>query len=412
MNYTFGLPNGVKEMDIDRDSIFLGAKVVQIKVSGFEVSRDYHDSCMMDVRFDDKPLPYTSLEDKLYEDIAIKMDSVNVQDGCQSIDYCKGIFCPLGQKCMDQWRLGECQCPAGQQLNGSRCEDLNDCQQCSREGTKFCEKYEDNRIIAYENFNEYYNYEQTPAASGEYPPNFWYLNSDFTNELREARKLWKLTPSSDDAHISGHKCVCRKGYYGPFCSAQAIRRSVIAISSEAIIIIVTSLILLLILMIAFVVYSKSKRPTPKHYMLGVDPNDEVRETIINYVEEGCPDVDQVKHRETTTLLLNLYLFNQLIPLILLQSAYDITQLAKPLDPTGTLSSHHPYNTSQPNYSDGSTAIDGEFQPAIPKQKPPLQDISLIRRGNQASKPARLLLPASNPSFCFFSSFQTFLQSSN
>lgn len=28
-------------------------------------------------------------------------------------------------------------------------------------------------------------------------------------------------------------------------------------------------------------------------MLGVDPHDEVRETIINYVEEGCPDVDQV-----------------------------------------------------------------------------------------------------------------------
>ena len=32
MNYTFGLPNGAKEMDVDRDSIFLGAKVVQIKV--------------------------------------------------------------------------------------------------------------------------------------------------------------------------------------------------------------------------------------------------------------------------------------------------------------------------------------------------------------------------------------------
>lgn len=47
------------------------------------------------------------------------------------------------------------------------------------------------------------------------------------------------------------------------------------------------------LVLIFIVYSKSKRPTPKHYMLGVDPNDEVRETIINYVEEGCPDVDQV-----------------------------------------------------------------------------------------------------------------------
>ena len=76
-------------------------------------------------------------------------------------------------------------------------------------------------------------------------------------------------------------------------------------------------------------------------MLGVDPNDEVRETIINYVEEGCPDVDQ--------------------------SAYDITQLAKPIGdmPMGML--------------DGSTAVDGEFQPAIPKQKPPLQEISYIRR---------------------------------
>ena len=49
----------------------------------------------------------------------------------------------------------------------------------------------------------------------------------------------------------------------------------------------------LVLILIFVVYSRTKRPTPKHYMMGVDPNDEVRETIINYVEEGCPDVDQV-----------------------------------------------------------------------------------------------------------------------
>jgi hypothetical protein len=47
------------------------------------------------------------------------------------------------------------------------------------------------------------------------------------------------------------------------------------------------------MVLIFVVYSKTKRTTPKSYMLGVDPNDEVRETIINYVEEGCPDVDQV-----------------------------------------------------------------------------------------------------------------------
>jgi hypothetical protein len=84
-------------------------------------------------------------------------------------------------------------------------------------------------------------------------------------------------------------------------------------------------------------------------MLGVDPNDEVRETIINYVEEGCPDVDQ--------------------------SAYDITQLAKPIG----------QQLSNPYSMADGTAIDGEFQPAVPKQKPPLQEISYIRRGNQQIK---------------------------
>jgi hypothetical protein len=86
-------------------------------------------------------------------------------------------------------------------------------------------------------------------------------------------------------------------------------------------------------------------------MLGVDPNDEVRETIINYVEEGCPDVDQ--------------------------SAYDITQLAKPLDPsmTGSMISHPPFPSAT-----NTLAIDSEFQPAIPKQKPPVQEVPFIRRG--------------------------------
>ena len=80
-------------------------------------------------------------------------------------------------------------------------------------------------------------------------------------------------------------------------------------------------------------------------MMGVDPHDEVRETIINYVEEGCPDVDQ--------------------------SAYDITQLCKPLMPHG--------DNSHPTYSENS-AVDGEFPPAQAKTKPPLQEISFIRRG--------------------------------
>jgi hypothetical protein len=55
-----------------------------------------------------------------------------------------------------------------------------------------------------------------------------------------------------------------------------------------------------------VAYSKTKRPVPKHYMLGVDPNDEVRETIINYVEEGCPDVDQVCYNFAAFFLFKIF----------------------------------------------------------------------------------------------------------
>jgi len=355
MNYTFGLPNGAKEMDVDRDSIFLGAKVVQIKVSGYEISRDYHDSCMMDVRFDEKPLPYTQQEEKGYEDIAIKMEAVNVKDGCQSVDYCTGIFCMHNQKCVDQWRLGECQCAKGQILNGTKCIDLNDCNLCHKEGTKYCEKYDDNKIIAYENFNDNYLYENNQHQqnpTNDYPPDNWFFNSDFNNELRESQNIWKLT-SDETVQVSGHKCVCRKGYYGPLCNAQASKRAAVFMSYEAWAIILLCLIVCLVLILSFIAYSRSRRPTPKHYMLGVDPNDEVRETIINYVEEGCPDVDQ--------------------------SAYDITQLAKPLGGMECLGGNS-LNMSNHQYSEGSTAIDGEFQPAIPKQKPPLQDISFIRRG--------------------------------
>ncbi len=112
------------------------------------------------------------------------------------------------------------------------------------------------------------------------------------NELKESQNIWKLN-SNENIQVSGHKCVCRKGYYGQFCSAQASKRVAVFMSYEAWSIILLCLIICLVLILSFIAYSRSKRPTPKHYMLGVDPNDEVRETIINYVEEGCPDVDQV-----------------------------------------------------------------------------------------------------------------------
>lgn len=242
INYTFGLPNGVQEMDVDRDSIFLGAKVVQIKVSGYEISRDYHDSCMMDVRFDGKPLPYLAIEEQQYEDIAIKMESVNVNDGCKSEDYCKGIFCPSNQKCVDQWRLGECQCPKGQFLNGTKCQNLNDCQLCYHQGTKYCEKYNNNQIIAYENFQSDYREPGSKSAVADYPPDNWYIARELGFETKHTNQIW--TVSDDDSlEASAFRCVCKKGFFGQYCNAQASRRTAVFISPEAISIIVLCIIM-------------------------------------------------------------------------------------------------------------------------------------------------------------------------
>lgn len=253
-NYTFGLPGGPREMDVDRDSIFLGAKVAQIKVSGYEISRDYHDSCMMDVRFDDKPLPYTKEEEEAYEDIAIKMDAINVRDGCASVDYCKGIFCPSNQRCVDQWRLGECQCPKGQQLNGSRCHEINDCRLCSPEGTRHCEKYNENRLVAYENFQDVGGYQpydtavSSSVATGDFPPDGWFLTNDVYAEHQrhaeqEQHKIWHV--GHHDESVTGYKCVCRKGYFGQFCNAQASKRVAVLMSVEALSVIIICLIVFL-----------------------------------------------------------------------------------------------------------------------------------------------------------------------
>jgi hypothetical protein len=49
-------------------------------------------------------------------------------------------------------------------------------------------------------------------------------------------------------------------------------------------------------------------------------------------------------------------------------------LAKPIDPTMSIANL--YSTANPLH-----VVDGEFQPAVAKPKPPIQEIQLIRRGN-------------------------------
>lgn len=60
------------------------------------------------------------------------------------------------------------------------------------------------------------------------------------------------------------------------------------------------------------------------------------------------------------------------------------QLAKPIDPSVSVSTaSHPITLTSSMHQNSNTntlAIDSEFQPAIPKQKPPIQEVQIIRRG--------------------------------
>lgn len=121
---------------------------------------------------------------------------------------------------------------------------MNDCQLCYQEGTKYCEKYDDNRVIAYENFQDNYFYEAnnpTLTLADDFPPDNWFLSRDLNNDLKETNKIWRVS-SDENAQVSGHKCVCRKGYYGQYCNAQASKRAAVFMSPEAMFIIILCLI--------------------------------------------------------------------------------------------------------------------------------------------------------------------------
>jgi hypothetical protein len=214
---------------------------------------------MMDVRFDDKPLPYTLNEERLYEDVAIKMETSNIKDGCASTEYCKGIFCPGNQVCVDTWRYGECQCPKGQRFNGSKCENANDCELCLPAGTKYCEKYDDTnhmRVFSYDELNLNLNLENSYLYSEEYPPKYWFFNELKPRPVAtnyDQNKQYSYYGHYDDKEnldqsdlLNEYKCVCRSGYYGIYCNAQAsVIRPVAFLSFEALIAILSCLATLL-----------------------------------------------------------------------------------------------------------------------------------------------------------------------
>jgi hypothetical protein len=210
------------------------------------VDYDYRESCMSDVRYDGIWLPMDMREN--HESIAAEVTRFdNIADDCNSTA-CIALACILPRECVDLWRLAECRCPGGQRWVPfqSDCVNINEC------------------------------VEENPCVHGDC------LDMD-----------------------RGYKCECHDNWGGEYCD-RSRQASIASVTTGAIMAIVCCVLVMLLLLLLFIVYSRRRRPDT--LMVGMDPDDDVRENIIHYDEEGVGEEDQ--------------------------DAYDINRLKKPVGTAG------------------------------------------------------------------------------
>ncbi|KAG1685476.1 Neural-cadherin [Nymphon striatum] len=182
-------------------------------------------------------------------EVAAVVDYKALEDGCKSDIDCAIVHCPNPLVCKDLFMKYECSCPEGKKLVGEICLDVDEC-------------------------TELY-----PCP-----------NNMLCANLLDGK---------------GYKCSCKDD--DPDCAVGfKVTEASLKMGNAAIGIIMGSIILLvLIVVFIFVVYNRTRRSDHKYG----GPDDDVRENIINYDDEGGGEDDM--------------------------NAYDITPLRIPIDANGT-----------------------------------------------------------------------------
>ncbi|XP_076325233.1 neural cadherin isoform X1 [Tachypleus tridentatus] len=239
-------------MEMEKQNVIAGGDVQYVGPGVTVVDNDFHEGCMNDIRLDQRYLPMENGSEN-----AAVVEWNNLIDGCPSNSPCKNIICPPPFVCKDLWLLHECRCPVGFEVSEDRlqCLDENECltKPCGYGGHCY------NR----------------PHGKGYYC---------------ECPSGW-----------SCENCTCSEDEVGSKLSVPLL-----GLGIDALAIIVASIAVYLILVLVIVAYTRSRRPDGKYGHGEVD--DDVRENIISYDDEGGGEDDM--------------------------NAYDITPLRIPIDANG------------------------------------------------------------------------------
>ncbi|XP_071091775.1 neural-cadherin-like isoform X1 [Haliotis cracherodii] len=232
-NFTYGFPDDKQELHM-HNMMFAGA-IVSFSNSLPVLASDLEDTCLQDIRLNHEWFPMEVSEQILSNAAEIQKVS-HVKDGCVRTD-CIGHTCPPERVCYPLWGHYECRCPEHFEEIDGECQRINYC------ANHRC-------------FN----------------------GSTCQEDLSEEKN---------------YVCVCPPDWVNEYCDQVRPAGLLAGITTGAIVAIIVSIFVLLVLAVAIILLVKcGRRPSPDDkYILEVDPEDDIRENVINYDEEGAGEED-------------------------------------------------------------------------------------------------------------------------
>ncbi|KAG8330089.1 beta-catenin binding [Homalodisca vitripennis] len=236
-NETF-LMLGHQWLPVDKqEGVFAGGKVEYTGVRTFEVLADFHTGCIDDIRMNGYYLPLPPAVNGTQWGQATM--ARNLGRACPSSNSCLSAICQEPFQCVDLWHDYECSCGEGRSIStdGKACVDRNECL-------------------------------DSPCQNG---------GVCFNQEPR-----------------SRYRCVCLEGFWGDNCELvqepQTMKLGLGALAT-----ILGCLLVILVIVLALVLYNR-RRDVP---VKKARPEDDIRENIISYNDEGGGEDDMTGFNRST-----------------------------------------------------------------------------------------------------------------